>query len=83
MSAKSLTLRLHLCVLLFLFSFLSKAQLAPQFNATPLSGCAPLVVNFNDQTTGGAVQWKWDLGNSTISFLQNPSATYFNPELIP
>ncbi len=57
----------------------ARAQLAAQFNATPLSGCAPLVVNFNDLSTGSPNQWKWDLGNNTVSFLQNPATTYFNP----
>ncbi len=56
-----------------------KAQLIADFNGSPLSGCAPLIVNFTDQSQGNPTQWKWYLGNSTISFLQNPSATYFNP----
>lgn len=67
-----------LAVILF-FSHESKAQLSAQFSATPVEGCAPLVVTFNDQSTGNPSKWKWDLGNSTISFLQNPTATYFNP----
>ena len=79
MSAKPLTKRLLFGACLFLMVLSSKAQLTPQFNASPLSGCAPLVVNFHDLSTGGATQWYWDLGNSTVSFLQNPSATYFNP----
>ncbi len=79
MSAKPLFKRLLACTLLFLVSHLSKAQLVPQFTATPVQGCAPLVVHFTDQTTGGATQWQWNLGNSTVSFLQNPSVTYFNP----
>ncbi|MGC4101992.1 PKD domain-containing protein [Ferruginibacter sp.] len=66
-------------VLLVLFSFSAKAQLTANFTATPLSGCAPLVVSFTNQSTGSPVQWKWDLGNGTISYLQNPSVTYFNP----
>jgi len=78
MSAQPLK-QLLVGITIFLISFLSKAQLVPQFNATPVSGCAPLVVNFHDQSTGGATQWYWDLGNSTVSFIQNPSATYFNP----
>lgn len=60
-------------------SFLSTAQPVAQFSATPLAGCAPLVVNFHDESTGSPTQWKWDLGNSTVSFLQHPAATYFNP----
>jgi len=50
-----------------------------EFNATPTSGCAPLLVSFTDQSTGNPTQWRWDLGNGTISFLQNPSVTYFIP----
>ncbi|HSN61000.1 MAG TPA: PKD domain-containing protein, partial [Ferruginibacter sp.] len=38
-----------------------------------------LVVSFHDQSTGSPTQWRWDLGNSTISFLENPVVTYFNP----
>ena len=66
-------------IFLTLLGLAGKAQLNPQFTATPTSGCSPLVVNFTDQTTGNPTQWKWDLGNGTISFLQNPSTTYFIP----
>lgn len=57
----------------------TKAQITANFNATPSSGCSPLVVRFTDQSTGSPTQWRWDLGNGTISFLQNPAATYFTP----
>ena len=63
--------------LLILLSFNARAQLTAKFTGTPLSGCAALVVNFTDQSTGNPNQWRWDLGNGTISFLQNPSVTYF------
>ncbi|HMC98923.1 MAG TPA: PKD domain-containing protein, partial [Ferruginibacter sp.] len=62
-----------------LLGFVSKAQLSADFTASPTSGCAPLVVNFTDQSTGSPNQWLWDLGNSTTSVNQNPSATYFSP----
>jgi gliding motility-associated-like protein len=68
-----------LTALLAIISFSTQAQLSANFTATPLSGCAPLVVRFTDQSSGSPTQWKWDLGNGTISFLQNPSVTYFNP----
>ena len=71
-----------LCVLSLVFllaSLFINAQLHPDFSATSAAGCAPLVVNFQDISTGNPTYWKWDLGNGTISFLQNPSATYFNP----
>jgi len=66
-------------VALALFSLVCNAQLRAGFSANPLSGCAPLVVRFTDQSTGNPTQWRWDLGNATTSFLQNPSVTYFNP----
>lgn len=60
-------------------TFLAQAQLTANFSATPVSGCAPLLVAFTDLSTGTPTSWKWDLGNGTISFLQNPTATYFTP----
>lgn len=60
-------------------AFISRAQLAANFSATPVSGCAPLLVNFTDLSTGNPTNWKWDLGNGTISFLKNPAVTYFAP----
>ncbi|MBX7241693.1 MAG: PKD domain-containing protein [Bacteroidia bacterium] len=42
-------------------------------------GCVPSTMNFVDQstsTTGPITSWFWNLGNSTTSSLQNPSATY-------
>lgn len=68
-----------LILLTALSCFTAKGQLTANFTGSPLSGCAPLVVNFIDQSTGNPTQWRWDLGNGTISFLQNPSVTYFNP----
>lgn len=38
-----------------------------------------MVVRFKDESTGNPTSWKWDLGNGTISYFQNPAATYFNP----
>ena len=55
------------------------AQLRTDFTASPASGCAPVFIHFTDISTGSPDSWKWDLGNGTISFLQNPSTTYFNP----
>lgn len=55
------------------------AQLSAGFSANKLEGCAPLVVQFRDESTGNPTSWRWDLGNGTLSFFQNPAATYFNP----
>jgi gliding motility-associated-like protein len=69
------------CLLLMCIALQQTAfsQLRADFNATPTSGCAPVYVSFKDLSTGNPTYWKWDLGNGTISFLQHPSTTYFNP----
>ncbi len=56
-----------------------EGQLSAGFAANIRNGCSPIVVNFSDQSTGSPSEWRWDLGNGTISTLQNPSATYFYP----
>jgi gliding motility-associated-like protein len=55
------------------------AQVKAGFSATSTEGCAPVIVKFKDESTGNPASWRWDLGNGTVSFLQNPAATYFNP----
>ena len=70
-------LLLPLC--LFIISNKAYAQPVPNFSADVTSGCAPLIVHFQDLSTGVPTSWKWDLGNSTTSFQQNPTATYFSP----
>jgi PKD repeat protein len=57
----------------------SYAQLSARFSANRTEGCAPLVVQFRDESTGNPTNWRWDLGNGTLSFFQHPAATYFNP----
>ncbi|MBL7744468.1 MAG: PKD domain-containing protein, partial [Chitinophagaceae bacterium] len=49
------------------------------FSGSPLAGCSPLVVNFQDLSTGNPTSWNWDFGNGNTSALQNPTATYFVP----
>ena len=76
---KAVTCKWLLFFLLFTQAFITRAQLTSNFSATPISGCAPLLVNFTDLSTGNPTSWKWDLGNGTISFLKNPAVTYFVP----
>lgn len=65
--------------LLFLFCIvLSYAQTA-NFTTSTTSGCSPLVVNFQDLSTGNPTSWFWDFGNGATATLQNPSTTYFIP----
>ncbi|HOT02893.1 MAG TPA: PKD domain-containing protein [Methanolinea sp.] len=49
-----------------------------QFTATPLSGSAPLTVQFTDQSTGSITSWAWDFDNNGVidSNMQNPGYTY-------
>jgi PKD repeat protein len=59
---------------------------APQaaFTATPVSGSAPLTVQFTDQSTAGTgsiVSWHWDFGDGGSSEEANPLYTYQNPGL--
>ena len=68
-----------LLILFFCLHAAAWAQIKAGFNATPRTGCSPLVVHFSDVSTGNPTQWKWDLGNGVTSVLRNPSATYFNP----
>lgn len=77
-----ITRKLYKVFLLFTFvllTLITNAQFVANFTAAPTGGCAPLIVRFTDQSTGSPTSWRWDLGNGTISFLQNPSVTYFNP----
>lgn len=55
----------------------SFAQTA-NFTANITSGCSPLVVSFQDQSTGSPIKWSWDMGNGATSTLQNPSTTYIS-----
>lgn len=75
----SVLLQLLQFIVLLLITTVGSAQLRADFTATPVTGCPPMVVSFTDKSTGSPVSWKWDLGNGTTSFLQNPIATYFTP----
>lgn len=50
------------------------------FSATPMSGAAPLSVQFTDNSkvnSGGSItSWKWDFGDGYTSSLKSPSHTY-------
>jgi len=49
------------------------------FTAKPVSGKAPLAVQFTDTSTYYPTSWLWDFGDGGISSLQNPSHTYTVP----
>ena len=49
------------------------------FTAAPVAGCAPLVVNFTNGSTGNPTSYTWDFANGATSTLKDPSTTYFVP----
>ncbi len=71
--------RVSLISCLLFFCFRGNTQLTADYTATPVLGCAPLVVQFTDISTGSPTSWFWDLGNGNTSVSQNPGAIYFNP----
>lgn len=61
------------------FAFKVTAQPVANFTASTTFGCAPLIVNFTDNSTGNPTSWNWNLGNGTLASQQNPSTTFINP----
>jgi beta propeller repeat protein len=49
------------------------------FSASPVSGKAPLKVQFTDKSTGTVTSWKWSFGDKTYSNQKNPKHTYSKP----
>jgi gliding motility-associated-like protein len=64
--------------LLLACTVISFAQTA-NFTASNTSGCSPVVINFQNQSTGNPTSYFWDFGNGATSTLVNPSTTYFKP----
>ena len=77
--ARGVPYMVYAAVLHCLQQHVTNAQLHAGFLSNPASGCTPVFVHFTDVSTGNPASWKWDLGNGTVSFLQNPSTTYFAP----
>ncbi len=49
------------------------------FKANPISGVAPLVVQFTNQPTGTVNTWLWNFGDGITSTLESPAHTYPTP----
>ena len=71
----TLFIRKSLPVIFIVLGFQIKAQVNANFSANLTSGCSPILVQFQDQSTGNIVAWNWNLGIST-SNVQNPAAFY-------
>jgi gliding motility-associated-like protein len=75
-----LAIKHFLVLLLVLLSQWVKAQVpVADFLGTPVTGCAPLVVTFKDQSSGGPKFWNWDFGNGQLSNIQNPVVVFSQP----
>jgi gliding motility-associated-like protein len=72
-------LRRTITLVLFLLLCIATYAQSANFTASVTSGCSPLIVSFQDQSTGNPSSWFWDFGNGATSTLQNPSTTYFTP----
>jgi len=50
-----------------------------KFSADPVSGGAPLTVNFTDESAGTVDSWEWDFGDGCpVSLEENPFHIYEN-----
>jgi PKD repeat protein len=52
---------------------------AAKFQASTVSGVAPLSLNFVNQSTGTITSYSWTFGDGTTSTSQNPAKVYSNP----
>lgn len=46
------------------------------FTGNPVAGYEPLLVRFNDSSSGAITWWQWSFGDGTTSAEQNPNHTY-------
>ena len=51
------------------------------FTATPLEGCAPLVVTLDNQSSGEGMSYAWDLGDGGSSTLEEPGQNIYYASL--
>ncbi|MEM1000280.1 MAG: PKD domain-containing protein [Bacteroidota bacterium] len=65
--------------LIFWISGPINGQITADFTAFTTGGCAPLLVQFSDLSTGNITGWNWDFGNGATSTQTNPSIVYTNP----
>jgi PKD repeat protein len=60
------------------FSGTKSTSINSNFSGTPVSGIAPLTVQFTDQSTGNITSRLWDFGDGQTNTSVNPSHTYQN-----
>ncbi len=57
-------------------TILPEPPVVADFTAVPVSGFAPLKVNFTDASIGDAASWAWEFGDGASSSEQNPAHEY-------
>ncbi len=57
-------------------NYLTVCSISAAFTASTTSGCAPLTVNFTDQSSGPVTAWQWDFGDGSTASEQHPVHTY-------
>jgi len=67
------------CLLFLAFIYLQVNAQQADFTSSTQGGCAPLVVQFMDMSTGNPTEWSWDLGNGITTTKQNPGTLYSDP----
>ena len=73
------SMRGFLCFLLLAVASVSFGQVNADFTSNTTSGCGPLIVNFQNLSTGSGLTYQWNLGNGNTSVAENPAASYINP----
>jgi PKD repeat protein len=63
---------------LLMNNYIHAGDITADFIADSLTGCAPLLVQFTDQSVN-AVSWSWDFGDGSYSGLRNPAHIYNVP----
>lgn len=74
-----LILQLLFSVALVFSSVAALAQVNADFTANVTSGCSPLIVSFQNLSTGNNLTYQWNLGNGNSAVGENPAASYINP----
>lgn len=60
----------------YIFAGSTLTQVVPSFTGSPVSGAAPLTVQFNGISDGHPDLWSWSFGDGGVSTEQNASHTY-------
>ena len=68
-----------LTIVLMSFFLNSFGQITADFSAKNIKGCAPLVVQFTDNSAGAPDSLLWNFGNGNNAITKNPSAIYSTP----